>query len=219
VSLLDLEPRSAASGTARGVSVALVTQNSAKAGPDRKYVELGMVKVSFPWSQDRQSHWARIATPMAGKERGLFILPEVGDEVLVAFEQDDITQPYIIGMLWNGKDRPPEFNGDGRNDKRVFRSRHGHRLVFDDGDQGAVSLELNAGDCIRRIVMDASGVKLEDGRGNSIEFMSDGAGSLSISSKGALSIAAQSIRIEAQTNLDVSANATLSVKGTMVQIN
>ena len=56
--------------------------------------------------------------PMAGKERGLVLIPEVGDEVLVAFEREDLRFPYVLGALWNGKDKPPLANDDGKNDKR-----------------------------------------------------------------------------------------------------
>ena len=64
--------------------------------------------------------WARIATLMAGKERGTYFIPEVGDEVLVAFEHGDIHYPYIIGSLWNGKEKPFETNSDGKNNLRVI---------------------------------------------------------------------------------------------------
>jgi len=57
---------------------------------------------------------------MAGKDRGIFFLPEVDDEVLVAFENGDINQPYVIGSLWNGVDVPPETNSDGKNDVKLI---------------------------------------------------------------------------------------------------
>jgi len=53
------------------------------------------------------SYWARVATLMAGKKRGTFIIPEVDDEVLVAFEHGQIDRPVVIGMLWNSEDQPP----------------------------------------------------------------------------------------------------------------
>ena len=84
-----------------GVVIGLVTNNQ---DPDGQ----GRVKVKFPWlSDDQESNWARLAMPMAGKNRGLFLLPEVGDEVLVMFEQGDVNHPYVIGAVWNGADTPP----------------------------------------------------------------------------------------------------------------
>ncbi|MDB9496271.1 phage baseplate assembly protein V [Spirulina subsalsa CS-330] len=94
---------------------------------------LGRVKVKFPWlTDDDESPWARVVTPMAGDDRGFYFLPEVDDEVLVAFEHGDMAFPYILGSLWNGKDKPPEKNDDGENNKRLIKSRSGHMIVFDD---------------------------------------------------------------------------------------
>ena len=65
---------------------------------------------------------------MAGPARGLYVLPEVDDEVLVGFEHGRPDAPFVLGALWNGKDKPPESNGDGKNDRRSLtvaqRARH-----------------------------------------------------------------------------------------------
>jgi type VI secretion system secreted protein VgrG len=74
----------------------------------------GRVKVQFHWDRE-ESHsvWLRVAQPFAGGSEGSFFLPEVGDEVLVAFEHDDVRRPYVLGRLWNTTDTPPERE-DGR---------------------------------------------------------------------------------------------------------
>ncbi|MBD1211790.1 MAG: phage tail protein [Dolichospermum circinale Clear-D4] len=109
-----------------GVTIAIVTNNQ-----DPK--KMGRVKVKFPWlSENDESDWSRVLSPMAGKDRGLFLLPEVDDEVLVAFEHGDMNFPYILGSLWNGKDTPPEVNEDGKNNKRMIKSRSGHTIILDD---------------------------------------------------------------------------------------
>ena len=75
---------------------------------DPDEVPLGRVQVKFPWLSDTiESGWERCTTPMAGSNIGLYFLPEVGDEVLVAFEQGNLSKPVIVGSLWNGKRRPP----------------------------------------------------------------------------------------------------------------
>src|SRR5262249_55069754 len=103
-----------------GVVVGVVTNNQ---DPDK----LGRVKVKFPWlSADHESGWARIACPMAGNGRGFFFLPEVDDEVLIAFEHGRVEFPYVVGSLYNGKDKPPGDNGDGKNNLRSLKSRSGH---------------------------------------------------------------------------------------------
>jgi uncharacterized protein involved in type VI secretion and phage assembly len=109
-----------------GVSIGIVTNNK---DPDG----FGRIKVKFPWlSGDEESYWARVLTPMAGNDRGIYFLPEVNDEVLVAFEQGDMAYPYILGALWNGKDKPPVKNDDGKNNQRMIKSRSGHMIVLDD---------------------------------------------------------------------------------------
>ncbi|MDB9315286.1 phage baseplate assembly protein V [Spirulina sp. CS-785/01] len=109
-----------------GVTTAIVTNIKDEDG-------LGRIKVKFPWlTDDDESHWARVMTPMAGSDRGFYFLPEVDDEVLVAFEHGDIAYPYILGGLWNKKDQPPEKNDDGENNKRLIKSRSGHQIILDD---------------------------------------------------------------------------------------
>lgn len=127
----DLLPRSGRSDRIHGVVVGVVTNNQDSEG-------LGRVKVSFPWLADgHESHWARIATPMAGKDRGLYFLPEVDDEVLVIFEHGRVECPFVLGALWNGKDSAPAKNSDGDNNLRVIRSRSGHTITLDDTEGAA----------------------------------------------------------------------------------
>ena len=91
----------------------------------------GRIQVEFPWlGESQRSAWAPVAAPMAGNGRGVFFMPELDDEVLVAFEQGDFDHPFIVGFLWNGVDRPPE--SDHKN--RVILTPGGHTLRFEDGD-------------------------------------------------------------------------------------
>lgn len=100
--------------------------------------DYGHVKVKFPWLHESEnSHWMRLAAPMAGPERGMYFMPEVNDEVLVAFEHGDMRRGYIIGALWNGRDKPPrpisEVVKDGAVKKRIIKTTYGHILEFNDG--------------------------------------------------------------------------------------
>ena len=82
-----------------------------------------------------ESDWARVVSIGGGSGGGLMFLPEVNDEVLVAFEHGDINAPYVVGLLWNGKDRPPSTTAVGPDSKinqRVIKSRSGHTIIFDD---------------------------------------------------------------------------------------
>ena len=198
-----------AGGVVKGVAIAVVTQNN---DPDK----LCRVKVSYPWhDKPSDSFWARLATPMAGKERGLVAIPEVGDEVLVAFEREDMRFPVVLGGMWNGKDGPPHANDDGKNDKRAWQSRKKHYLLFDDGSKGVVELAHEKG---RKVTFDDSGIVLKDEKGNSVSIDSN-SGAITIEATGTLTIKAASISIQATGTLEAKASGTLSVRGAMVNIN
>lgn len=190
------------SGRIYGVVVGLVTNNK---DPDG----MGRVRVKFPWlSEQEESWWARIAVPMAGPSRGTYFLPEVDDEVLVAFEQGDVRFPYVLGALWNGKDAPPTTNDDGKNNIRVIKSRSGHIIRLDDTD-GDEKIE----------VIDKTG-------GNSITIQSSD-NSITITGNGKVKMVGQSIEITSQTDvkiqasagMDLNAGAPLNIKGAVVNIN
>jgi uncharacterized protein involved in type VI secretion and phage assembly len=112
----------------------------------------GRVELQFPWLSDSlRSYWAPVAAPLAGKQRGVFFMPEIDDEVLVAFEHGSFDHPYIVGYLWNGVDMPPE--SDLKN--RVIKTPGGHTLRFEDGDGGKkVILKSSNG---HQIILDDAG--------------------------------------------------------------
>ena len=198
-----------AGGYVKGVALARVTQNN----DDEK---LCRVKVSYPWHErSRESYWARLAVPMAGSDRGLVMIPEVGDEVLVAFEREDLRFPYVLGGVWNGSEKPPVANEDGKNDKRLLQSRKKHKLLFDDGTRGVVELSHEKG---RKIVFDDDGFSVQDENGNVVKVNST-SGAMTIEAKGQLSIKAATITIEATGTLEIKAGATLTIRGALVNIN
>ena len=87
-----------------------------------------------------------------GPRRGIEFLPEINDEVLVGFEQDDVRYAYVLGGLWNGQDAPPGDPGDviggGKIQRRVIRSRAGHLIVLDDSDGAGGNVEDRSGNAI-----------------------------------------------------------------------
>ncbi|MCL5995670.1 MAG: VgrG-related protein [Chloroflexi bacterium] len=99
--------------------------------------DLGRVKVKYAYLGEIESDWVRIAVPMAGAQRGFYYLPEVNDEVLIAFEHGDVHRPYIVGALWSKTDKPPiaqseAVGGDGKIKQRVIKSTSGHIVILDD---------------------------------------------------------------------------------------
>lgn len=195
-------------GMVRGVAVAVVTDNKDPEG-------LARVRVRLPWlAESGTSFWARIAVAMAGNEIGTYFLPEIGDEVLVAFEREDISHPYVIGALWSGRRPPPEVN-DGQNDCRVIRSRAKHELRFDDGTSPEVEIKLSDG---KHLVINEQGLTLEDTAGNKVEILSS-SGGVTIESKSSLTLRSQKISLEAGASMEIRSSGPLSINGTPVRIN
>ncbi len=194
-----------------GVVVGIVSNNQ---DPDNMH----RIKVCFPWlNQDHESNWARVATSMAGDGRGVYFLPEVDDEVLVAFEHGLIDQPYIIGSLWNGKDKAPESNQDGENNHRTLKSRSGHIIRFNDQD-GQETIEIIDKTGNNKFVIDSSANTVTIEANSDIEIKS-ATGKLTMSAIGIELKSQADVKIEATSNMDLKANAQVSVKGTIINLN
>ncbi|HYN44631.1 MAG TPA: phage baseplate assembly protein V [Candidatus Limnocylindrales bacterium] len=218
MSLLDaLTGGGQSAGRTYGVAAGIVTNNQ---DPDG----LGRVKIKFPWlSEDNETGWVRIATFMTGNERGSFFLPEVGDEVLVAFGHGDINQPYVVGALWSGKDKPPETNSDGKNNIRKLRSRSGHEIIFnDDSTTKKEKIEIHT-KAKHKIILDdsAGGEKIEivDKTGNNKIIIDSTQNSINIESTMQLKIKSQIIEIEAGGNMTIKSVGILTLSGSLVKIN
>jgi uncharacterized protein involved in type VI secretion and phage assembly len=115
----DEEPPKRFYGVATGVVIQVI--------PDPMF--LSRVQVQLPWIDDVDlSPFARVAMPMAGPEHGMYFIPNVGDEVLVAFEHGDVNVPYIIGSLWHGLAPPPLPSPDLQ--IRTIRTQAGNQINF-----------------------------------------------------------------------------------------
>jgi uncharacterized protein involved in type VI secretion and phage assembly len=134
---------------------------------------LGRVLVRVSGLDDAGGVWARVATLMAGQNRGTFFMPDAGDEVLVAFEREDPRAPFVVGALWNAKARPPADARDAATTK-LIRSRHGVTLRIRD-DDSASSLVIETAGGQRITLQDGVGsVRVEDGNGNSVTMTPTG---------------------------------------------
>ena len=122
--------------------------------------KIGRVKVKLPiLSEDDSTLWLPIVMMGAGQNRGWFFIPEPDDEVLVMFEHGDINHGVVVGALWNGVDNPSDNNKDGKNDRRVIKSRAGSRVVLDDStDTPGIILEDGTGK--GRITIDTKNKKI-----------------------------------------------------------
>jgi uncharacterized protein involved in type VI secretion and phage assembly len=118
--------------------------------------KLGRVRVNLPWLPgENKTYWARLAVAMAGNGRGAWFLPEIEDEVLLAFEMGKIDHPYVVGFLWSEADKPPVSDTSIDGKVRRFRSVKKHHIDFDDRDNS------------EKLLVESSskhGVELEDSK-------------------------------------------------------
>jgi uncharacterized protein involved in type VI secretion and phage assembly len=202
-----------------GLHYAIVCQNK---DPDN----LDRIKVRFPWldnGETDQTHWAQLLTPLEGQKFGWYTLPDIDDVVVVVFIAGDISQPVVVGGVWSTPDFSPEPNQDGANNFRGYRSRVGHRLVFDDTAAGT---KVWFADKTTKIMV-GMGKLGKDGAGpntcavwkppmsgNAGVSLSTMEGKMEITAKTKLTIKAQNIKINAKTTIDIKAGADLTMEGT-----
>ncbi len=201
-------------GRIRGVVVGIVTNLS---DPD----DFGRVKVKFPWmpkadGADIESTWCRIASSMTGASRGMYFLPEVNDEVLVAFEQDDVAFPYILGGLWNKTDKPPLAIGDavasGKVKQRIIKSTSGHVIILDD-TQGSEKITIKDKTTKNEFTIDSASNTITLTTDDKLTVTAKGAISIK-SSGGDMTLEAKNVNVKAQQDVKLEATKTMSLKAT-----
>lgn len=193
----------------------------------------GRVRVWFPSLTPQQgsdahaSYWARVLGTGAGKERGFDCLPEVNDEVLVAFENGDIHRPYVIAGVWNGTDAPPENVNDsvvgGKVRLRTFKTRTGHKLQFVEEDKGTSKkgvyidtvyghhVHLNDTDRFIEIkTQEGHYIRLDD-RNKKIEIKTSPIGEINIKAGTRMTLDAPQI--------DITGTALVNIKGGVIKLN
>ena len=190
-----------------GLQIGKVASNEDPDGEHRVRVRLPLV------NDEADGVWARVAAPDAGAERGFFFRPEVGDEVVVGFLEDDPRRAVILGMLHSSAKAAP-LQGSDDNHEKAYRSRSGMRLFFDD-DKKIVLLETPGGNRLTLSEED-QGIRLEDQNGNKIELTPQG---ITIESAAALELKATGeLKASGQT-AELSSSSSTSVKGPSVAIN
>jgi phage protein D len=173
--------------------------------------KLGRVTLTFPWLSDSYvSDWARTVQPGAGKDRGAMVVPEVGDEVLVLFEQGDIRRPYVVGGLYNGIDTPPQDGpglidaGSGAVNRRSLVSRRGHRIDLIDADGRTEGITLSTTGEKLRLVLDSVGT--------AVTLHSDG--TVLVEGKGGVVVDAATAKLELKGGqIALSATSGITVDG------
>ena len=161
---------------------------------------LGRVAITLPMlgkPASDVSQWARVAVPFAGNQRGAWLIPDVGDEVLVAFEGGEPSQPIVVGSLWNASDQPPEAM-DTQNSRKSVVSRSGLKISLNDD---SVSIAITTPQGLSVTLSDAeNAVDIRDTSGNAIKLAPDG------------------VRVSSPAKVTVSA-AVVEIAGTVVTVN
>ena len=182
-----------------GVSVATVMNNIDCTGEAR-------VMLMLPWLPGF-TPWARLSSPMAGMGRGMYFVPQVGDEVLVAFNHGDVREPYVLGTCWNTIDRPPALAPTDPVTKRKIRTPLGHELVFDEALQ-SVTLSSNL---MSTVTLDAEKAQLSTPLAT---VTIDKAGGVTITAATKITLEAPVIEIKAKTLLTAQSNGSATFKAT-----
>jgi uncharacterized protein involved in type VI secretion and phage assembly len=191
---------------------------------------LGRVKVKLTVRDDdnNESAWARVLAPFAGSKMGAYFLPDVDDEVVVAFLGGQLEKPIVIGAVWNKSSKPPVGHDEGKNKTKVIKTKTGHELTFFDDDEGSVELKTAAG---QKVTMDDKAKKLivsDSSGGNTVSIL-EKSGTIQIKADSKIEIKAGSAsliidgkagKISMQGNninakgvqIEMKADATLSLK-------
>lgn len=206
-----------------GVVSAIVTDNK---DPE----DGGRVRIAMPWlDADHVSGWARVAFPGGGKDRGIAFLPEVNDEVLVAFEHGDPDKPMVLGGLFNGKDRFPDYKGDSLTQRGVVINRglftNKHKLTFTD-KQGEESITLGLRDKSYMITLDKKGTVISIGSDGKVDVkakqgvtITADQGNIELVAKaGDVKIGGMNVTVEGKAGLTLSASGPAKLKGATVAI-
>lgn len=181
------------------------------------FLGLGRVQVRFPWLPGVHP-WARICT----SDRGAYFIPQVEDEVLVTFNQGDIREPYISGVIWNAKDRPPASGRTDPKTKRILCTRAGHEIEFDDAAQ---TLTIT-GSAQHKITIGPSTVEIM-AKNNTANVTIDEAGNILLhadqdivldASKNIV-IEGNSVEIKSKANMTINGGQLCDLKAGLVMIN
>ncbi|AWG26039.1 type VI secretion system Vgr family protein [Flavobacterium kingsejongi] len=148
---------------------------------------LGRVKVAFSWQKNSGANtpWIRMINPHSGGGKGFYFVPEIGEEVLVAFEGGNAEKPFVLGGMYNGS-ASSSYHTSG-NDQKVIHTRSGTKMIFNDA---------------------AGSVFIEDSSGNT--WMMDGQGNISVNApKNFKLTAGENINISAGKNVTINAGENI----------
>ncbi|MBP1223600.1 type VI secretion system tip protein VgrG [Flavobacterium sp. 1355] len=208
----------------KGLQVGIVTQlEEDPNGEDRILVKIPII------NNDEQGIWCRVASPDAGDKRGFFFRPEIEDEVIIGFINEDPNNAIVLGML-HSSGKPSPITASDDNHQKGIVTRSEMKVLFDD-EKKSIAIETPAG---KKITLDEDQgvIKIEDENSNIITIDSNGikiesAGNIEFKATGDVKIEGTNVSInasaqfkaEGSAGVEMSSGATAVLKGSMVQIN
>jgi len=173
------------------MQLAVVKENN-----DRE--SLGRVRVNFSWQGSSElSPWLRVLTQHAGKDNGIYFIPEIDDEVLVGFEHNNPDKPFVLGSSFHGKIKPDKWH-DPDNNIKVIKTKSGNIIYLND-EAGKEQIRIANEDDANQIILSL-----------------EGNGKITIQSKGDIEMSGKSIKLEAQELTIESVNTTMKSSGKCV---
>ena len=206
-----------------GVVTGIVTDNK---DPD----SWGRVKVALPWlDADHVSGWARVVYQGGGSDRGITFLPEVNDEVIVAFHHGDPDKPMVLGGVFNGKDKFPDHKGSAHTDRGRTVERglftNKHKLTFND-KAGTEAITLGMRDKSYTITLDKKGTVISIGSDGKVDVKAKSGVTITaeqgnvvlVAKAGDVKLEGVNVTVEAKAGLTLSATGAAKLKGATVGI-
>jgi len=211
-SIVDLATPAVPEHFGNALVVGIVTNND---DPEK----LGRVRVKYPaLGDDTEGWWARVAVPQAGNERGMLMLPLVGDEVVVGFEGGDARRPYVLGSVWNGNAKPNKLSQvDG---SLGITSPKSIAVMATDGAITVDAKKGQSGPGDLTITTDGTitGKATKDVKIEATGQMSAEAATVAVKSKGQLSAEGATVTVKANGQVTIESSAALTIKGTAVTV-
>jgi uncharacterized protein involved in type VI secretion and phage assembly len=203
---------------------------------------IGRIRVKFYWQDSKsQSPWLRVSTPYAGNNKGFFFIPEIGEEVLIGFENNNAEKPYVIGALYNGKNKPDDWKTSD-NTKKGIRTQGGHTIIFNDSsgneeitiydtsNVNTITLsshgKLLTIKCQGDIKIDAENINITANKDYTLDVKGqikitsgkdtslDAGGNCKITASQSVDVkASQNVEVQASQNVELNASASLKASG------
>ncbi len=203
----------------------------AKVSDNQDPDSLNRVKVTFTHEQETVTSWAPISLPVAGDENGFSCLPEVDDQVLVTYVDNDVSELCVIGSIWSSDIKPPEseensdadFNQDGNNSLNFVKSRSGNKIILDDTDSKE-KIQIITSDSKSRFEFSKEDelINLETETDIQMSAKSDlsfDAEEIEFSSEKQTNVSSDEFQAEISKESEISADKDMTLKGSGISLN